>query len=232
MTPASFTQILCPPPTTPMAIIRRAADVPRCHEQRPFRSAHCPPQEPSPMLTHARAAVAPRRAPPSLSLQPPEPWAALLDCLGTIEDEPNIVVLGRDGPDLMCALLRVGAPQVTHLCSHDHLESDSASLVIVPRVPSLDGLDSALPPSRAGREWPPGGLRRSIARHAATRPPRAGTPRIHRDAHHPRSRPPGVHRRDTHPETAPLRLTGAKSLSDIGGSLTALVTPFRDGGVD
>ncbi len=100
------------------------------------------------MLTHARAAVAPRRAPPTLSLQPPEPWAALLDSLGTIEDEPNIIVLGRDGPDLMCALLRAGAPQVTHLCSHDHLESDSASLVIVQRVPSLDWLDSALPTIR------------------------------------------------------------------------------------
>ena len=100
------------------------------------------------MLTHARAAVAPRRAPPSLSLQPPEPWAALLDCLGTIEDEPNIVVLGRDGPDLMCALLRAGAPQVTHLCSHDHLESGTTSLLIVPRVPSLDWLDSALPTIR------------------------------------------------------------------------------------
>src|ERR1700729_2076461 len=100
------------------------------------------------MLTHARAAVAPRRAPPILSLQPAEPWAALLDCLGSIEDEPNIIVLGRDGPDLMCALLRVGAPQVTHLSSHDHLESDSASLVIVPRVPSLDWLDSALPTIR------------------------------------------------------------------------------------
>ena len=97
------------------------------------------------MLTHARAAVAPRRAPRSLTLQPPEPWAALLDCLGTIEDEPNIVVLGRDGPDLMCALLRVGAPQVTHLCSHGHLESNTASLLIVPRVPSLDCLSICCP---------------------------------------------------------------------------------------
>jgi hypothetical protein len=97
------------------------------------------------MLTHTRAAVAPRRAPPSLSLQPPEPWAALLDCLGSIEDEPSIVVLGRDGPDLMCALLRAGAPQVTHLRSHEHMESASASLVIVPHVPSIDWLDSALP---------------------------------------------------------------------------------------
>jgi hypothetical protein len=100
------------------------------------------------MLTHARAAVAPRRAPPSLSLQPPEPWAALLEALGEIEDESHVLVLGRDGPDLMCALLRAGAPQVTHLCSHERLEADSASLVLVPHVPSLHWLEGALSPIR------------------------------------------------------------------------------------
>ena len=100
------------------------------------------------MLTHARAAVAPRRAPPSLPLQPPEPWAALLEALGDIEDENHILVLGRDGPELMCALLRAGAPQVTHLRSHERLEADSASLVIVPHVPSLDWLEGVLSPIR------------------------------------------------------------------------------------
>jgi hypothetical protein len=119
------------------------ADLPACHELRPFRSAHYFFQEPSIMLTHVRAA-APRRAPPSPPLQPPEPGAALLDNLGAIEDEEHIVVLGRDGPDLMCALLRAGAPQVTHLRSPERLEADSASLVIVPHVPSLDWLESAL----------------------------------------------------------------------------------------
>jgi hypothetical protein len=99
------------------------------------------------MLTHARAAVAPRRAPP-LPLQPPEPWAALLEALGEIEDENHILVLGRDGPELMCALLRAGAPQVTHLRSHERLEADSASLVIVPHVPSVDWLEGALSPIR------------------------------------------------------------------------------------
>ena len=96
------------------------------------------------MLTHARAAVAPRRAPPSLPLQPPEPCAALLEALGEIEDEEHILVLGRDGLDLMCALLRAGAPQVTHLCSHDRLGAGSTSLVIVPHAPSLDWLEGAL----------------------------------------------------------------------------------------
>ena len=100
------------------------------------------------MLTHAPAAVAPRRAPPSLPLQPPEPRAALLEALGAIEDEEHILVLGRDGLDLMCALLRAGAPQVTHLCSHDRLEAGSASLVVVPHAPSLDWLEGALSPIR------------------------------------------------------------------------------------
>ena len=100
------------------------------------------------MLTHARAAAAPRRAPPSLPLQPPEPWAVLLEALGEIEDESHVLVLGRDGPDLMCALLRAGAPHVTHLRSHERLETDSASLVIVPHVPSLDWLEGTLSPIR------------------------------------------------------------------------------------
>jgi hypothetical protein len=100
------------------------------------------------MLTHTRAAVALRRAPPSLPLQPPEPRAALLEALGEIEDENHIFVLGKDGPDLMCALLRAGAPQVTHLRSHDRLEANSASLVIVPHVVSLGWLESALAPIR------------------------------------------------------------------------------------
>jgi len=100
------------------------------------------------MLTHVRAAVAPRRAPPSLPLQPPEPWAALLEVLEDIEDESHVLVLGRDGPDLMCALLRAGVPQVTHLRSYERLEADSASLVIVPHVLSLDWLEGALSPIR------------------------------------------------------------------------------------
>ena len=99
------------------------------------------------MLTHARAAVAPRSAPPSLQLQPPEPWAALLEQLGPIEDEASIILLGRDGPDLMCALLRAGAPNVIHLCSHERLEAES-SLVVIPNLPSLGWLHAALPALR------------------------------------------------------------------------------------
>lgn len=79
------------------------------------------------------------------AMKPPEPWAALLDNVGAIKDEASIVVLGRDGPDLMCALLRAGAPQVIHLCSYERLEADSASLAIIPNLPSLDWLQAVLP---------------------------------------------------------------------------------------
>jgi hypothetical protein len=48
----------------------------------------------------------------------------------------------------MCALIRAGATEVTHLRSHERPEADSASLAIVPQVPSLDWLASALPPIR------------------------------------------------------------------------------------
>lgn len=100
------------------------------------------------MLTHISAAVAPRRAPPAPPSQPPEPGAALLDNLGAIEDEDHILVIGKDGLDLMCALLRAGATQVTHLRSHEQPEADSASLAIVPHVASLDWLAGALPSIR------------------------------------------------------------------------------------
>lgn len=100
------------------------------------------------MLTHISAAAAPRRAPPTPPLQPPEPGAGLLENLGAIEDEDHILVIGKDGPDLMCALLRAGATQVTHLRSHERPEAGSASLAIVPHIPSLDWLASALPSIR------------------------------------------------------------------------------------
>ena len=71
----------------------------------------------------------------------------MLDSLGAVDDE-HVIVLGKDGPELMCALLRAGVLQVTHLGSHERLEADSASLVIVPRLASLECLASALPSIR------------------------------------------------------------------------------------
>jgi hypothetical protein len=100
------------------------------------------------MPTHDRADAAPRRALPSPLLQLPDQGAELLKCLGAIKDEDHIVLLDRSGPDLMCALLRAGATQVTHLRLHQRPEVNSASLVIVPDAPSLDWLASVLPPIR------------------------------------------------------------------------------------
>ena len=100
------------------------------------------------MLTHARAATALRRVPPSVLLEPPNLSATLLEALGEIEDEVHILVLGRGGSDLMCALLRAGAPRVTHFRSQKRLEADSASLVVVPDTCSVDWLESALLPIR------------------------------------------------------------------------------------
>ena len=99
------------------------------------------------MLSLALAA-APGRVPPNRTLKPPEPEVDPLDWVGAIDDEEHILVLGGYGPGLMCALLRAGAAHVTHLCSHERLEAGSASLVIVPHVPSLDWLATALPSIR------------------------------------------------------------------------------------
>jgi hypothetical protein len=100
------------------------------------------------MQTHQRAAVASHRAPPAPPPKPPEPGAGLIDSLGEIEDEDHILVIGQDGPELMCTLLRAGATQVTHLRSHERPEAESASLAIVPQVPSLDWLADELPSIR------------------------------------------------------------------------------------
>lgn len=99
------------------------------------------------MSTHLYRAVR-HAALPAPPLQPPEPGAVLLQSLDSVEDESHILVISKDGLDLMCALLRAGAAQVTHLCSHERPEADSASLAIVPNVPSVDWLASALPTIR------------------------------------------------------------------------------------
>ena len=87
------------------------------------------------------------RKPREPPLQPPEPGSVLLEMIGDVKDE-HILVLGSDGPDLMCALLRAGAAEVTHLNSNERLESDSATIAIVPSMPSLDWLARALPSIR------------------------------------------------------------------------------------
>jgi hypothetical protein len=93
-------------------------------------------------------AAAPCRMPPNTTLKPPEPEVDPLDWVGAFDDEEHVLVLGGYGPGLMCALLRAGAAHVTHLCSHERPEADSANLVIVPHLSSLDWLATALPSIR------------------------------------------------------------------------------------
>ena len=94
------------------------------------------------MLTHNAAAGAPRA--PEPPLQRSEPAAALLEEAGEVAGD-HVLVLGNDGPELMCALLRAGALEVTHLNSHERLDGDSATMVIVPWIASVEWLAAALP---------------------------------------------------------------------------------------
>jgi hypothetical protein len=102
------------------------------------------------MFPSAQAVHAPPRVPPSTSASPQEPGALPRDTFGAVEDEDHIVVLGGQGPALMCALLRAGAPNVTHLRAHERPEAGSASLLVAPRLPSLDWLAAVLPSIRRG----------------------------------------------------------------------------------
>jgi hypothetical protein len=114
------------------------------HGKRPFWFARRLGQEmPSMLLQIPRANADRANAIPSS-------FSCPLDWIGPVEDEEHILVLGGHGPELMCALLRAGAPNVTHLRPHERPEAGSASLVIVPRIPSLDWLAVALPWVRRG----------------------------------------------------------------------------------
>ncbi len=101
------------------------------------------------MLSSTHATAMPQGMQPRASMQPAEAGVAVtLDAFGPVEDEDHILVLGGQGPELMCALLRAGATNVTHLRAHERPEAGSASMLVVPRVPSLDWLATALPSIR------------------------------------------------------------------------------------
>ena len=101
-----------------------------CYESRPFRLAHRTPGAGLYMLMHVHVADAPRRAPSSMTpRRPPETDGGLLTILGPVEHEWHIVVVGNMGLDLMCTLLRAGAPRVAHLCLHERLQAEDTSLV-------------------------------------------------------------------------------------------------------
>ena len=79
---------------------------------------------------------------------PEEPPSARIAWRGVIAETDRILVLGGRGSDVMCALLRAGAGNVTHLRAHERAEAGGADVVIIPAVPSLDWLATALPSVR------------------------------------------------------------------------------------
>jgi hypothetical protein len=100
------------------------------------------------MLSSTHATGMPQGMLAGGSLHSPETGADRIEAFGPVEDEDHILVLGGQGSELMCALIRAGATNVTHLRAFERPEADSASLVIVPWVASLDWLATALPSIR------------------------------------------------------------------------------------
>jgi hypothetical protein len=100
------------------------------------------------MGSHSSTSSAANRVRPNSQVQLPNPEVDPLAWISVIGDQEHILVIGGYGPGTTCALLRVGAAPATHLFSHEHPETGSASLVIVPRTPSLDWLATTLPSIR------------------------------------------------------------------------------------
>jgi hypothetical protein len=100
------------------------------------------------MQSSAQVATAARHVPPNPTALTPASDIVPIAWLGSVEDEDHILVLGGPGPELMCALLRAGASNVTHLRACERTEANSVSMIVVPRIPSLDWLATVLPSLR------------------------------------------------------------------------------------
>jgi len=83
-------------------------------------------------LQKARAARTEARPPVA-----PDPDTVLLACIGEVAGE-RALILGCGALDVMCALIRAGATEVTELCRNDRPEPASADLVVVPDLVSAD----------------------------------------------------------------------------------------------
>ncbi len=86
--------------------------------------------------THAR---------PAMPATDPEAQqtSALLAACGDVADE-RVLIVGPDGPDTMCALIRRGARQVTALRHADRPEAASADLVVAPHLGSVADAEAVL----------------------------------------------------------------------------------------
>jgi hypothetical protein len=72
-------------------------------------------------------------ADPAQPVPEPPHASALLAACGDVSDD-RVLIVGPDGLDAMCALIRQGARQVTALRHADHPEATSADLVVAPHV--------------------------------------------------------------------------------------------------
>lgn len=81
--------------------------------------------------------------PSQLTVPPTEPATALRAVVGEVRDEAALVI-GPQGIDVMCDLLRRGARSVVLLRTEKRPEAHSASLVVVPAAPSIEWLACVL----------------------------------------------------------------------------------------
>ncbi len=89
---------------------------------------------------HALAGADPSGRPPSM---PPNPAQPITAALGDVSDE-EILVIASNGLDVTCDLIRRGARSVTLMRSGSRPEAQSATLVVIPEVPSLEWLTCVL----------------------------------------------------------------------------------------
>jgi hypothetical protein len=71
----------------------------------------------------------------------------LLAAIGDIVGE-RAVILGQGAVDVMCALIRAGAPEVTELAHSARLDANSVDLMVVPNVASLDQAEATIRQAR------------------------------------------------------------------------------------
>lgn len=98
------------------------------------------------MPTHHRARGRARVREALSDDQPPasnDPAIALQSVLGEVRDE-EVLVIGRQGLEVTCDLIRRGARSVTLLRTDKRPEAGSASLVVVPEAPSMEWLACVL----------------------------------------------------------------------------------------
>jgi hypothetical protein len=179
-----------------------------------------------------KVANADRHVPPNPGDLAPASDTVPITWLGPIDDEDRVLVLGGPGPELMCALLRAGAPNVTHLRACERAEANSASMInrAAGTFARLAGGHVPVAPPYAYGPRPARVGDRGSAHDPD--PPDADAARPERHPCAGRERRPGGHRRAPHSLIRLRDGTMRIPLTGVGGSLTALARPFRHTRVD